>query len=379
MTAVGEGDKLLGCGGLVGIIVILLVIGLIFGDDTETDEGAPPPTTVFVSETLEILTASYSWGPSDDSEALQAVLGVPVDGWYGVETRAAHLAELGKRGLTVGNVPSRLLENNSQACLSVGGDPIGKTNVELQCFVRVPSQDIFFGDFGWRSHARSAFSDEKLLSRSEVDLGARSVGLIFIRRAVQLHCCGAPFDIDKFRIEIKNSGRLPAHYFMTVHFSLYTTNWAGDDPFADVHYCTATAIGPGTTEIVTFRRMDRPATAVIKVRGYGAAVEREPYSITPAEMVRAWTQYKLDDSAQWNLAGWAEGVAAHPDGRGLAFQNFNAYLKEIHKIYLPEGRDRDPCSRPLDSRVRELFDYYRPETEFAAWMAEADGMTFSSP
>jgi len=165
---------------------------------------------------------------------------------------------------------------------------------------------------------------------------------------------------------------------MTVRFLLLTTIHAVDQ-WADVHYCTATAIGPGATKTVTFRRMDRPATAVIKVQGYDTAVVGETYSITPAEMVRAWTQYQLDDSAQWNLAGWAEGVAAHPDGRGLAFQNFNAYLKEIHKIYLPEGRDRDPCSRPLDSRLRELFDYYRPGTEFAAWMAEADGMTFSSP
>ncbi len=84
-----------------------MVIGFIVGDDTETDEGASPPTTVSVSEILEILTASYSWGSSDDSEALQAVLGVSVDGWYGVETRVAHLAELEKRGLYVGNVPPR--------------------------------------------------------------------------------------------------------------------------------------------------------------------------------------------------------------------------------------------------------------------------------
>ena len=379
MTAVGEGDKLLGCGGLVGIIVILLVIGLIFGDDTETDEGAPPPTTVFVSETLEILTASYSWGPSDDTKALQAVLGVPVDGWYGVETRAAHLAELGKRGLTVGNVPAGPLENDPTACLSVRGDLTGKTNAELQCFIRVPSHEFSFDSLARRRDARLGFDDEDLLSRSELDLGARSVGLIFIRRAVQLHCCGAPFDIDKFRIEIKNSGRLPAHYFMTVRFHLYTTNWAGDDPFADVHYCTATAIGPGTTEIVTFRRMDRPATAVIKVQGYDAAVDGETYSITPAEMVRAWTQYKLDDSAHPNLAGWAEGAAVHSKGRGMAFQNFNSYLKEIQKIYLPEGRDRDPCSRPLDSFLHWSSDYYPPGIRFKEWVAEADGITFISP
>jgi len=84
---------------LVGAALVLFVAGC-----GGSDEGTPPPTTV---STSEILTASYSWGPSDDSEALQAVLGVPVDGWYGVETRAAHLAELEKRGLTVGNVPPR--------------------------------------------------------------------------------------------------------------------------------------------------------------------------------------------------------------------------------------------------------------------------------
>ena len=276
-------------------------------------------------------------------------------------------------------VPVTTVAPASTRCLSVQGDPTGKTNAELQCFVRVPSQEFFFGSLGIRTHARGEFHDEDLLSHSELDLGAQSVGLIFIRRAVKLHCCGVPFDIDEFRIEIKNAGRLPAHYFMTVHFDLYTSNWAGDDPFADVHYCTATAIRPGATEIVTFRRMDRPATAVIKVQVYGAAVERETYSITPAEMVRAWTQYKLDDSAHPNLAGWAEGAAVHSKGRGMAFQNFNSYLKEIQKIYLPEGRDRDPCSRTLDSAVYEYSDYNRPGREFAAWMAEADGMTFSSP
>ena len=157
---------------------------------------------------------------------------------------------------------------------------------------------------------------------------------------------------------------------MTVRFIL-----DGRNPFADVHYCTATAIGPGATEIVTFRRMDRPPTAAIDIRKKGRLVG----TITPAEMVRAWTQYELDDSAHPNLVGWAEGAAWHPTGRGLAFQNFNSYLKEIQKIYLPEGRDRDPCSRTLDSVVHEPSDYNGPGRKFADWMAEADGMTFISP
>ncbi len=82
--------------------------------NTEWPEGFYPEAAgvIFVDsysdgEVLTILTMRYSWGDSalllGDREgvnvsALQEVLGITVDGWYGVETRNAHLAELKTRG-----------------------------------------------------------------------------------------------------------------------------------------------------------------------------------------------------------------------------------------------------------------------------------------
>ena len=63
-------------------------------------------TVVNDSEVEAILTASYQWGPSSVTEALQTVLGVEADGWYGNGTRAAHIAALEERGLATEGVPS---------------------------------------------------------------------------------------------------------------------------------------------------------------------------------------------------------------------------------------------------------------------------------
>jgi hypothetical protein len=53
-----------------------------------------------------ILTAVYGWGPSSTAEALQTVLGIGADGWYGNQTRSAHLAALEARGLSTDGVPA---------------------------------------------------------------------------------------------------------------------------------------------------------------------------------------------------------------------------------------------------------------------------------
>ena len=63
-------------------------------------------TVVDNSEVEAILTASYQWGPSSIAQALQTVLEIEADGWYGNGTRAAHVAALEERGLATDGVPS---------------------------------------------------------------------------------------------------------------------------------------------------------------------------------------------------------------------------------------------------------------------------------
>lgn len=73
---------------------------------TTTTMAAPDEPDEPVVDEAAILTAAYEWGPSDATVALQEVLGITADGWYGPGTRAAHLAELDARGLSTDNVPS---------------------------------------------------------------------------------------------------------------------------------------------------------------------------------------------------------------------------------------------------------------------------------
>ena len=63
-------------------------------------------TVVADTEVEAILIASYQWGPSSIAQALQTVLGIEADGWYGNGTRAAHVAALEERGLATDGVPT---------------------------------------------------------------------------------------------------------------------------------------------------------------------------------------------------------------------------------------------------------------------------------
>ena len=83
-------------------------------ESAATETAAPTTVTPAVSIAIEvpdpevelILTGAYSWGPSSTTEALQTVLGILADGWYGNQTRLAHLTELEARGLPTDGVPT---------------------------------------------------------------------------------------------------------------------------------------------------------------------------------------------------------------------------------------------------------------------------------
>ncbi len=70
-----------------------------------TPEDAPTPTPLSESDIVTILIDTYLWGQSQKAEALQEVLGLTADGFYGSGTRTAHLAELQSRGLSTAGVP----------------------------------------------------------------------------------------------------------------------------------------------------------------------------------------------------------------------------------------------------------------------------------
>ena len=67
-------------------------------------EAEAPPIPVIDEEA--VLTFAYEWGPSEEAAALQTLLGITADGWYGPGTQAAHITELEARGLSTDNVPN---------------------------------------------------------------------------------------------------------------------------------------------------------------------------------------------------------------------------------------------------------------------------------
>jgi hypothetical protein len=95
-------------------------------ENTEDDE-TPEQTDV---ELVTILTGTYSW--LEQSEAvkdLQEALEIEADGWYGSDTRTAHIAALEERELAIETVPGKPCPAQSDLEESVGsiastGDPI---------------------------------------------------------------------------------------------------------------------------------------------------------------------------------------------------------------------------------------------------------------
>ena len=73
-----------------------------------TQEEVPTPTEIPESAIESILVDTYTWGQSQKTRTLQQVLALSVDGYYGSDTRSAHIAELQERGLSIGNVPEML-------------------------------------------------------------------------------------------------------------------------------------------------------------------------------------------------------------------------------------------------------------------------------
>ena len=87
-------------------------------------------TVVDDSEVEAILTASYQWGPSSIAQALQTVLGIEADGWYGNGTRAAHVAALEERGLATDGVPSVPTTTTTTEAVEEDGEAETSTETE---------------------------------------------------------------------------------------------------------------------------------------------------------------------------------------------------------------------------------------------------------
>ena len=73
-------------------------------DNTEEEESVVEPTPLPDDPESQILLGDYAWLDPSRSEAtiaLQELLEIEADGWYGMGTREAHLAALEERGLPI--------------------------------------------------------------------------------------------------------------------------------------------------------------------------------------------------------------------------------------------------------------------------------------
>ena len=82
---------------------------------------------------VNVLLADYLWGPSTGVEELQSILGLVIDGVYGEETRAAHLAELEIRKLAADNVP------NGPEIIKAASSASATPPVAKDCFQETPA------------------------------------------------------------------------------------------------------------------------------------------------------------------------------------------------------------------------------------------------
>jgi hypothetical protein len=108
--------------GRVALVLLTLwIIGTIGSAcEDKNDEGTgvaaaiPATTEIIISsattqnvDPLLVLAAVYEWGYTEKTKDLQQVLNIDVDGWYGPQTRVAHLVELERSGMGVNGVPDR--------------------------------------------------------------------------------------------------------------------------------------------------------------------------------------------------------------------------------------------------------------------------------
>ena len=100
---------------------------------SNTTEGSliDDPSALEPIEALEeeILLTDYSWGQSGAASALQLLLGLEEDGYYGNITRNAHIQELELRGLSTGGVPVAPTTNAPVVPTTTAPDPyLGASN-----------------------------------------------------------------------------------------------------------------------------------------------------------------------------------------------------------------------------------------------------------
>ncbi len=114
-------------------------------EETPEEEEVIEPTPLPDDPESLILLAGYAWMDPDTSEAtiaLQELLELEADGWYGMGTRAAHLAALEERGLPTEYAAICDLTVGEEICALQPGQPIDDALVILIAGLGDPDNEI---------------------------------------------------------------------------------------------------------------------------------------------------------------------------------------------------------------------------------------------
>ena len=153
--------------------------------DTEpTTEEEPEPTTedeiedpTPIPEDPEslILLAYYAWMDPATSEAtiaLQELLEIEGDGWYGMGTRAAHLAALEAKGLPTDNVPTCDLTVGEELCGVQQGTPMENALATLIAGMGEPDNESDWYEVCYSDHKSYSWGSVTVHFREEFDQNA---------------------------------------------------------------------------------------------------------------------------------------------------------------------------------------------------------------
>lgn len=114
-------------------------------EETPEEEEVIEPTPLPDDPESLILLAGYAWMDPDTNEAtiaLQELLEIEADGWYGMGTRAAHLAALEERGLPTEYAAGCDLTVGEEICALLPGQPIDDALVILIAGLGDPDNEI---------------------------------------------------------------------------------------------------------------------------------------------------------------------------------------------------------------------------------------------